>query len=84
MFICMYVQWVLEFFTERPNARLADATAAIWERFDVNVSLKSVANILHKHRWSRSGQRDSNKTTVHAPGAVPHVAVSGVRVRRLM
>lgn len=61
---------MLEFFTERPYAHLADATAAIWERFDVNVSLKSVANILHKHRWSRSGQRGSNKNTVHAPDAV--------------
>ena len=40
----------------------------------MNVSLKSVANILHKHRWSRSGQRGSNRTTLHAPGAVPHAA----------
>ena len=60
---------MLEFFTERPYAHLADATAAIWERFDVNVSVKSVANILYKHRWSRSGQRGSNKTTLRAPGA---------------
>jgi hypothetical protein len=37
---------VLEFFTERPYAHLADATAAIWERFDVNVSVKSVIELL--------------------------------------
>lgn len=45
----------------------------------MNVSLKSVANILHKHRWSRSGQRGSNKTTVHAPGAVLNEAESSAR-----
>jgi hypothetical protein len=60
---------VLQFFTERPYAHLADATAAIWERFDVNVSLKSVANILHKHRWSRTGQRGTNKSMLRAPDA---------------
>lgn len=60
---------MLQFFTGRPYAHLADATAAIWERFDVNVSLKSVANILHKHRWSRLGQRGSNKTMLRGPGA---------------
>jgi hypothetical protein len=60
---------VLQFFTEKPYAHLADATAAIWERFDVNVSLKSVANILHKHRWSRTGQRGSNKRMLRAPDA---------------
>lgn len=63
------IWWVLEFSTERPYAHLADATAAIWERFDVNVSVKSVANILYKHRWSRSGQRGSNKTTLRFPDA---------------
>jgi hypothetical protein len=60
---------VLQFFTEKPYAHLADATAAIWERFDVNVSLKSVANILHKHRWSRTGQRGSNKRMLRGPDA---------------
>lgn len=60
---------MLEFFIERPYAHLADATAAIWERFDVNVSVNSVANILYKHRWSCSGQRGSNKTTLRAPDA---------------
>ena len=58
---------MLQFFTEKPYAHLADATAAIWERFDVNVSLKSVANILHKHRWSRTGQRGSNKRMLRGP-----------------
>lgn len=48
----------------------------------MNVSLKSVANILHKHRWSRSGQRGSNKTTVHAPGGVRVVAESSAQQQR--
>jgi hypothetical protein len=47
----------------------------------VNVSLRSVANILHKHRWSRSGQRGSNKTTVHAPGAVLNEPESSARLQ---
>lgn len=65
---------MLQFFTEKPYAHLADATAAIWERFDVNVSLKSVANILHKHRWSRTGQRGSNKRMLRGPDAAGDVA----------
>ena len=65
---------MLEFFNERPYAHLADATAAIWERFDVNVSLKSVANLLYKNRWNRQGKRGSNKTTLQAP---PDVARDG-------
>lgn len=60
---------MLEFFTERPYAHLADASAAIWERFDVNVSLKSVANILHKHRWSRQAHSGRSKRPLRAPDA---------------
>ena len=48
----------------------------------MNVSLKSVANILYKHRWSRSEQRGSNKTTVHAPGAARNEAGSSAQQQR--
>jgi len=70
---------VLDFFTERPHAHLADATAAIWERFDVNLSAKSVANILYKNRWSRKGKRGSNSTALQGPGAVRNVPSSTQR-----
>jgi hypothetical protein len=51
---------VLDFFTQNPHAHLADATAAVWERFDVNLSARSVSNVLLKHKWNRQGKRKSN------------------------
>jgi hypothetical protein len=53
-------QFVLDFFTQNPHAHLADATAAVWERFDVNLSARSVSNVLLKHKWNRQGKRKSN------------------------
>jgi hypothetical protein len=55
-----FVQFVLDFFTQNPHAHLADATAAVWERFDVNLSARSVSNVLLKHKWNRQGKRKSN------------------------
>jgi hypothetical protein len=54
------IQFVLDFFTQNPHAHLADATAAVWERFDVNLSARSVSNVLLKHKWNRQGKRKSN------------------------
>jgi hypothetical protein len=64
---------MLEFFASHPHTYLADATAAIWERFDVNFSSKSVANILYKNRWSRKGNMGSNMTALQGPGAARNV-----------
>jgi transposase len=54
------IQFVRDFFTQNPHAHLADATAAVWERFDVNLSARSVSNVLLKHKWNRQGKRKSN------------------------
>lgn len=61
---------MLEFFTQRPHAHFADARDAIWERFDVNCSAKTIANILWKNNWTR---RDKKGSVLQAPGAARDV-----------
>lgn len=47
------MQFVIDYLTDRPTAYLDEVALAVYDQFDIHISLPTVSRVIHQRQWSR-------------------------------